>query len=63
MEISKSAVLLANEHRSDQKNVTCDFRMNFRYVFVHHAKRLCQWNARKCSINKDFNQNDSLSIS
>ena len=35
MEISKSAVLLANEHRSDQKNVTNDFRMNFRYVFVH----------------------------
>ena len=35
MEISKSAFLLANEHRSDQKNVSNDFRMNFRYVFVH----------------------------
>ena len=35
MEISKSAVLLASEHRSDQKNVTNDFRMNFGYVFVH----------------------------
>ena len=35
MEISKWAVLLANEHRSDQKNVTNDFRMNFCYVFVH----------------------------
>ena len=35
MEISKSAVLLGNEHRSDQKNFTNDFRMNFRYVFVH----------------------------
>ena len=34
MEISKTAVILANEHRSDQKNVTNDFRMNFRYVFV-----------------------------
>ena len=34
MEISKSAVLLENEHRSDQKNVTNDFHMNFRYVFV-----------------------------
>ena len=34
MEISNSAVLLANENRSDQKNVTNDFRMNFRYVFV-----------------------------
>ena len=35
MEISKSAVLLAIEHRSDQKNVTNDFHMNFHYVFVH----------------------------
>ena len=35
MDMTKSAVLLANEHRSDQKNVTNDFRMNFRYVFVH----------------------------
>ena len=31
MEISKSAVLLANEHQSDQKkNVTNDFRIIFR---------------------------------
>ena len=35
MEISKSALLLANEHRSDQKNDTNDFRMNFRYELVH----------------------------
>ena len=36
MEISKSAVLLANEHQSDQKkNVTNDFRINFLCVFVH----------------------------
>ena len=36
MEISKSAVLLANEHQRDQKkNVTNDFRINFRYAFVH----------------------------
>ena len=36
MEISKSAVLLANEKQSDQKkNMTNDFRINFRYVFVH----------------------------
>ena len=62
MEILKSAVLLANEHPSDQKkNVTNDFRINFRYALVH-AKRLCQWIARKCSIKEDFNQNDSLSI-
>ena len=36
MEISKSAVLLANGHQSDQKkNVTNDFCIIFRYVFVH----------------------------
>ena len=35
MEISKLAVLLVNEHQSDQKNVINDFRINFRYVFVH----------------------------
>ena len=36
MKTLKSAVLLANEHQSDQKkNVTHDFRINFRYVFVH----------------------------
>ena len=35
MEILKSAVLLANEHQSDQKNVTNDFRINFRSVFFH----------------------------
>ena len=27
MEISKSTVLLANEHQSDQENVTNDFRI------------------------------------
>ena len=63
LEISKSAVLLANEHRSDQKNVTNDFRMNFRCVFVHAKATLCQWNARKCSIKEDFNQNDGLRLS
>ena len=31
----KSAVLLANEHQSDQRNVTNDFRIMFRYVIVH----------------------------
>ena len=35
MEISKSAVLLANEHQSDQKTVTNDFRISLCYVFVH----------------------------
>ena len=35
MEISKVAVLLANEHQSNQKKVTNDFRLNFRYEYVH----------------------------
>ena len=36
MEISKSALLIANEHQSDQKkNVTNDFRINYRCVIVH----------------------------
>ena len=36
MKISKSTVLLANEHQSDlKKNVTNAIRLNFRYVFVH----------------------------
>ena len=36
MEISKLAVLHANEHQSNQKKkVTKDFRINFLYVFVH----------------------------
>ena len=35
MKISKSAVLLANEHQVTRKNVTNGFRINFRYVIVH----------------------------
>ena len=35
MEISKSAVLLANEHQSDQKICSNLFSINFRYEFVH----------------------------
>ena len=43
MEIAKSAVLLANENQSDQKNVANDFRINFRFVFVHAKATLeCQ---------------------
>ena len=40
MEISKSAVLLAKEHQSDQKNVTDEFCINFRYVFAHAKSTL-----------------------
>ena len=61
MEISKLAVLLANEHQSDQKNVTNDFRIDFA-MYSFTQKRPCQWNARKCSMKKDFNRNGSLSI-
>ena len=46
MEILKSAVLLANEHQSDQKNVTNDFRIMFRYVFVH-AKTTLSMDSQK----------------
>ena len=35
MEISKSALLLANDIEATRKNVTNNFRMNFRFVFVH----------------------------
>ena len=59
MEMSKSAVLLANEHQSDQKII---FVKNFA-LYSFTQKRLCQWNSRKCSIKADFNQNGSLSIS
>ena len=63
VEISKSALLLANEHQSDQKKM---LQMIFVKKFATYSltqKRLCQWNARKCSIKEDFNQNDSLSFS
>ena len=62
MEISKLSVLLANEHQSDKRNVTNDFRMHVRYVIVH-AKTTRHWNARECSIKEDLNQNGTLSIS
>ena len=46
MEILKSAVLIANEHPSDQQNVTNDFRINFRYAFVH-AKTTMSMDSQK----------------
>ena len=63
MEISKLAVLLANEHESDQKKL---LQMTFVYMFAMYSytqKRRCQLNTRKCSFMEDFNQNGSLSIS
>ena len=62
MKVSKSAVLLANEHKSDQKNCYKSFSHKFSICIRSH-KNDCQWNARKCSIKEDFNQNGSLSIS
>ena len=62
MEISKLAVLLANEHQSDQKKM---LHMVFASIFAMYSftqKRLCQWNARKCSIKEDFYQNGIISI-
>ena len=35
MEVLNSAVLLEHEHQTDQKSVTNDFRIHFRYVLVH----------------------------
>ena len=63
IEISKSALLLANEHWRNQKKM---LQMIFVWFFAMCSftqKRLCQWNARKCSIKEGFNQNGSLSIS
>ena len=63
MEISTPAVLLAIEHQSDQEKM---LQMIFVIIFAMYSftqKRLCQWNARKCSIKEGFNQNGSLSIS
>ena len=53
MEISKSAVLLANEHHCNQKNDTNDFRINFRYVFVH-AKTTLSLECQKIRHQEGF---------
>ena len=53
MEISKSAVLLAKKHQSDQKNVTNVFRINFRYVVVH-AKTTLSMECQKMKLQGGF---------
>ena len=63
MEISKSALLLANEHQSDQKKMLKMIFVLISPCIRSHKERLCQWNARKGSIKEDFKQNGSLSIS
>ena len=47
---------------ANRKNVTNDFRMIFRFVFVH-AKTTLSLKCQKMLLKEDFNQNDSLSIS
>ena len=59
----KISLILANEHQSDQKTMQ---HMIFIYIFAMYLfmqRRLCQRNARKCSIKEDFNQTGSVSIS
>ena len=63
MEILKWAVLLANEHQSDQKKMLQIIFVQFFAMYSFTQKRLFQWNARKCSIKEESNQNGSLSIS
>ena len=46
-----------------EKNVTNNCSYKFSLCIRSCKKRLNQWNARKCSIKVDFNQNGSLSIS
>ena len=60
MDISKTILLLANEHHSDQKKCYKRFSYIFSQCNLLHKKRLCQLNARECGIKEDFNQNGSL---
>ena len=59
---SKSAVFLAKNIKATRKMLQMIFVLIFA-MYSFDQKRLCQWNARKCSIKADFNQNGSLSIS
>ena len=65
MEISKLAVILANEHRTNQKKNVTKLMIFVKKIATYPLtqKRLCQWNARKFSIKEEVNQNGSLSIS
>ena len=64
MEISKSAVLLANEYQSDpKKNVTNDFHILFRYVFVYAKTTQLMECQKKVASRRVLTKNASLSIS
>ena len=45
METSKSVVLLANEHQSDQKKMLQMIVVYILAMYLFTQKRLCQWNA------------------
>ena len=49
MEISKRLYYLQTKIEATRRNVANDFRIHFCYVIIT-TKRLCQWNAIKCSI-------------
>ena len=55
MEISKSAVLLANEHQGDQKK--CYKGFSYTYLLYNRLRK------NVSSLKEDFNQNGSHSIS
>ena len=63
MEISKSAVLLANKHRSDQKKCFKRFSYEFSLCIRSRKNDFVNGMPEKCSIKEDFNQNESLSTS
>ena len=52
MEISKSAVLLANEHQSDQEKMLQMISVNFFAMYSFTQKRLCQRNARNVASRR-----------
>ena len=55
MEISKTAVLLANEHHSDQKKCyTCYKRFSYTVSLCNRSRKhhQCQLNARECGIKE-----------
>ena len=62
MEISKLAVLLANEHQSDQ--IKCYKLFPYRFMqCIRSRKTTLSIECQKSSIREDLHQNGSLSIS
>ena len=63
MEISKSAVLLATEHQSNQKKNYKLFSYRFSLCIRLRNNDAVNGIPEKCSIREAFNQNGRLSIS